>query len=122
MLLACSLQVIAKRNQGIVTATYTNIVSQIAPLTLTPVNATCLLASSPVEIDCTEVANHLDPSTCTCVSNPSYVGIYDNDLYALGCPRSFDTVFAGQLRILEGCAYPGAQYGDWRWQCRCLQL
>ena len=67
----------------------------------------CLM---PVATDCTEVGNYLDASTCTCVSNPSYIGICDNDPYALGCPRSFDTVFAGQLRILQGCGYPGAEY------------
>ena len=60
---------------------------------------------NPVEIDCTEVGKYLDPSTCTCVSNPSYVGICDNDPYALGCPRSFDTVFANELRIGYGCSY-----------------
>ena len=65
---------------------------------------------APTEGDCAEVGQHLDPSTCTCVSNIGYIGICTTDPYSLGCPRSFDTVFAGQLRILQGCGYPGAEY------------
>ena len=63
----------------------------------------------PLASDCTEVGNHFDASTCTCVANPSDIGVCDVDPFALGCPRSFDTVFAGQLRILQGCGYPGAE-------------
>jgi hypothetical protein len=64
----------------------------------------------PIASDCTEVGNHFDSSTCTCVANPSEVGVCDIDPFALGCPRSFDTVFAGQIRILQGCTYPNWQY------------
>jgi hypothetical protein len=60
------------------------------------------------ESDCTELSQHLDPSTCTCVSNPAFVGMCDNDPYAFGCPRSFDTVFASQLRVRYGCSHPNA--------------
>src|SRR3954462_10658364 len=45
------------------------------------------------ESDCTEQGMYLDTSRCVCVANPSYIGYCDNDPYALGCPRSFDTVF-----------------------------
>ena len=69
--------------------------------------STCL---NPTPGDCAEVGTYFDASTCTCVSNISYVGICDTDPYSLGCPRSFDTVFAGQLRILQGCGYPGAAW------------
>jgi hypothetical protein len=66
---------------------------------------------SPVATDCTEVGNYLDASTCTCVSNPAYIGICDNDPYALGCPRSFDTVFGNLLRT-GGSPYTGGGDGD----------
>lgn len=69
--------------------------------------STCL---NPMPGDCAEVGTYFDAATCTCVPNISYVGICDTDPYALGCPRSFDTVFAGQLRILQGCGYPGAAF------------
>lgn len=51
-----------------------------------------------VASDCTEVGRYLSYSDCACHDNPSYISVCDNDPYALGCPRSFDTVFAGQLR------------------------
>ena len=60
------------------------------------------------ESDCTELGQYLDTSTCTCVSNPAVMGLCDNDPYALGCPRSFDTVFASQLRVRQGCSHPDA--------------
>lgn len=67
---------------------------------------TCL---NPTPGDCAEAGQYFDASTCTCVNNIAVIGICDTDPYALGCPRSFDTVFAGQLRILQGCGYPGAE-------------
>ena len=60
------------------------------------------------ESDCTEQGQYLDTSRCVCVSNPAVMGLCDNDPYALGCPRSFDTVFASQLRVRSGCSHPNA--------------
>jgi hypothetical protein len=62
-----------------------------------------------VESDCTEQGMYLSYSDCACHGNPSYTSVCDGDPYASGCPRSFDTVFAGQMRILQGCGYPGAE-------------
>ena len=89
----------------------------------------CLM---PVASDCTEVGNYLDTSTCTCVSNPSYIGVCDNDPYAFGCPRSFDTVFAGQLRTFgddgDICSFNSVAWcnvngGTWSsYGCACSGL
>jgi len=65
---------------------------------------------SPLTADCAEVGKYLDPSTCTCVGTLAEINFCNNDPYLMGCPRSFDTVFAGQMRILQGCGYPGAEY------------
>ena len=63
---------------------------------------------SPTPGDCAESGQYFDASSCTCVNNIAAIGICDTDPYALGCPRSFDTVFAGQLRILQGCGVPSS--------------
>lgn len=57
------------------------------------------------ESDCTEQGQYLDTSRCICVSNPSYIGVCDNDPFALGCPRSFDTIMGAQIR-LAACSHP----------------
>jgi len=72
----------------------------VDPNTCTCNESLCL---NPIWTDCAEVGNYLDPSTCTCVTNPSFIGYCDNDPYAEGCPRSFDVVFASQVRFLRGC-------------------
>lgn len=61
--------------------------------------------------DCQERGMYLSYSDCQCHENPSYISVCDNDPYALGCPRSFDTVFGNLLRS-SGSPYYGGGDGD----------
>lgn len=88
---------------------YQYCISQNRPVD--PNTCECVLTAciNPLEADCLEVGRALNTATCTCVSNElSAINYCHDDPYLLGCPRSFDTVFAGQMRILQGCGYPGA--------------
>jgi hypothetical protein len=64
------------------------------------------------ETNCMQADMHIDYSTCTCTSDPSYMGMCDVDPFALGCPRSFDTVFGDQLRVRGGDPLIGGGDGD----------
>lgn len=55
---------------------------------------------------------HLDYGACVCVSDPAFVYECDEDPYARGCPRSFDTVFGDQLRVRGGDPLIGGGDGD----------
>ena len=82
-----------------------------------------------VESDCQERGMYLSPSDCQCHENPSYISVCDSDPYALGCPRSFDTVFTGQLRTFgdngdvcsfNSFAWCNANGGSWSsYGCAC---
>lgn len=89
---------------------------------------------SPTQGDCAEAGQFFDASNCTCVNNISAIGICDTDPYASGCPRSFDRVFANQLRTLQGglgggsediCSFESYSWcannnGDWSsYGCAC---
>lgn len=83
--------------------------SQNRPVDSTTCTCNLQYCLSPLSIDCTEVGNYFDAETCTCVGNPSEVSLCASDPYAQGCPRAFDTVFAGQMRARQGCDYPGSE-------------
>lgn len=85
-----------------------------------------------VESDCQEQGMYLSYSDCQCHENPSFMGVCDTDPYALGCPRSFDTVFAGQLRTFgddgDICSFSAFAWcntngGSWSsYGCACSGL
>jgi hypothetical protein len=55
--------------------------------------------------DCTEQGAYLNTNICVCVGNPGETNYCATDPYALGCPRSFDTVMGNAIRAAS-CANP----------------
>jgi len=65
-------------------------------LWVNPMTCGCAAYCPLVSADCQEVGKTLDYESCQCVGGwLTPIGICDSDPYALGCPRSFDTVFGG---------------------------
>lgn len=109
-----TLQMLAPRDAGAQTdicayEVHMYCISQNRPTNPTTCECDETACLNPLVADCAEVGKSLNTATCTCVSSElSAINYCNDDPYALGCPRAFDTVFAGVMRVQADCNYPGA--------------